>query len=401
MTSVDVSDLTGRLGRSFTSALVQGEGMNDFMHRFLAGIGEILEAPRLVLYDYDELYDVFDLLYFQGYPEDARSDLQTRLRRLDSRRALRDRDPFVTDDGARELLVPLYFQDTLEALLLLERAVDTRISAEECAPAFLLVSRFLGLFMSSNRLPVNQGKASAPSSDLERAREVQISYLPPPHTVTDRYEIFGYNQSSALVGGDYFDYFCRKPDSLQFVVADACGHGLPATFTMCTFRAMLHAEVERLDDLSPLFDTLNHQLYAGGNQLQYLAGVFCDYEAGESRLRYSNAGHFSPVLVRPDGTTAPLPGRGRPLGMFKDSTYEMYSHPVAAGDLLLLYTDGLFELRNAEDEFFGADGIVSVVAAHRGRPLRDIAMEVLASAARFSHSLQPDDDLTLFLVRFR
>jgi sigma-B regulation protein RsbU (phosphoserine phosphatase) len=238
------------------------------------------------------------------------------------------------------------------------------------------------------------------SADLERAREVQVSYLPREFAVTDRYEIFGYNQSAALVGGDYFDYFCREPESIQFVVADACGHGLAAAFTMCTFRGMLHAAVEHSSELDTLFDALNRRLYVGTDHLQYLTGVFCDYAQPEGRLRYFNAGHFAPLLIRTDGTAERLPGRGRPLGMFSDSTYEIQSWPVSRGDLLVLFTDGLFEIRNAREEYFGVDGILSTVLEHRRLSLRELAGEVLRSAARFSHTSQPDDDITLFLVRF-
>ena len=87
--------------------------------------------------------------------------------------------------------------------------------------------------------------------------------------------------------------------------------------------------------------------------------------------------------------------------MFRDSTYQMMSSGVDPGDLLVLFTDGLVEMCSPEDEFFGEDGIREVVCAGRDMPLRDLAAEMLSRAATFSQGRQPDDDLTLFLMRFR
>src|SRR5207253_2526153 len=133
-----------------------------------------------------------------------------------TRRSLAGRDPYWLDESRLQLIIPLYFQETLEAILLLEQS-DRLLELDEARlAACQVISRFLGLFMSSNRLPVNQ-KQTPMTAELERARQVQLSYLPAKHPVSDRYEIYGYNQSSALVGGDYFDYFCQHENSIQCV----------------------------------------------------------------------------------------------------------------------------------------------------------------------------------------
>jgi sigma-B regulation protein RsbU (phosphoserine phosphatase) len=170
---------------------------------------------------------------------------------------------------------------------------------------------------------------------------------------------------------------------------------------MSTFRGLLHSEVRQSDDLSTLFTRLNQRLYTGGGLLKYLTGVFFDYREDEGVLRYFNAGHFEPLLVRAAGASEWLPGGGPPLGMFQDASYEINTSRIQPGDLLVLFTDGLVELRNAAEEYFGVLGACNAVLAQRHLPLRDLAREVLACAAAFSHTPQPEDDLTLFLMRFR
>jgi Stage II sporulation protein E (SpoIIE) len=393
------------LSYSLTAALVAGNGMNDFLNRFLKAIAGAFLVPQLVLYDYNESEDLFEFLYFRGYPSDARAELSMRLHTIDLRRALKERDPFWLDHTRRSLLVPLYFQEVLEAVLLLERpAQELEIELDDCRLASCrLVSRFLGLFMSSIRIDANAGirENLAAKTDLQRAREVQLSYLPSDYHATDKYEIYGYNQSSVLVGGDYFDYFCQREQSIQCVVADACGHGMAAALIMSTFRGLLHSEVRQLHDFSSLFNILNQRLYLGGDLLQYLTGVFFDYDQEQRELRYLNAGHFDPLIVHSDATSTRLTGGGPPLGMFGSSTYKAQTAPIRPEDLLVLFTDGLIELRNAHDEFFGVERVLAAIRAQRDLPLRDLAREVLGTAARFSHKSQPDDDLTLFLMRFR
>src|SRR5262249_45717900 len=152
----------------------------------------------------------------------------------------------------------------------------------ESREVLLTVSKFLGLVMSSGRLPINQ-RGLIDASDLQKARQIQLSYLPSEKLSTERYEVYGHNQSSALVGGDYFDYFRTRERSLQCVLADACGHGLSAALIMSTFRALLHAELTRQTESASappgtLFDAVNQSVHAGGSILQYLTGVFLDYD---------------------------------------------------------------------------------------------------------------------------
>jgi sigma-B regulation protein RsbU (phosphoserine phosphatase) len=394
-------DTSDGLSRQLLDALMRCEGVNDLLHRLLLAVASETRADRVALHDYDEIADSFELLYFHGHAAHARSELKRKLGALDPRRALRERTPYTTDPSGRSVLVPLYFQEMLEGVLVLERDGSSFVDDPRQERVLPVVSRFLGLVLSSLRLPANQKRRGAVVADLERAREIQLSYLPVEYPTADRYEIFGYNQSATLVGGDYFDYFSDRPGSIQCVVADACGHGLAAALIMSTFRGLLQSEVRNTDALASLFARLNARIFGGSGQVQYLTGVFVDFDEETGVLRYWNAGHFEPLLVHADGTTTALCGGGLPLGMFQESGYETCSRRVAPGDLLVLFTDGLAELKDEREEFFGVEGILRAVLPVRHLPLRDVAAGVLDSAVGFHRGGAPDDDLTLFLMRFR
>ena len=134
--------------------------------------------------------------------------------------------------------------------------------------------------------------------------------------------------------------------------------------------------------------------------MQYLTGVFLDFDETEGRLRYANAGHFEPAMVRRNGSVERLTGGGPPLGMFRHSQYGMGSANTSSGDLLVLFTDGFTDLRNHSDDFFGEERILDMVLSHRSAPLEEIASVLLTEGMAFSASPNPEDDLTLFLVRF-
>src|SRR5688572_4841246 len=103
-----------------TEALVQAHGVNDLLSRFLRAIGEIFCVSRLALFDYDDSADFFDLLYWRGYRLGSRSELRRRLYTIGIRRSLAQQEPFWSDESRQQLLIPLYFRETLEAVLLLE-----------------------------------------------------------------------------------------------------------------------------------------------------------------------------------------------------------------------------------------------------------------------------------------
>jgi serine phosphatase RsbU (regulator of sigma subunit) len=395
------SNLCVRVSAHLTRTLNDAPSLNEFLERALPPIAGLFGTSRTMLIDYHENTHHFDLLHFCGFSESSRFELQQRLRALDLARALNQKEPFIDIAAPGLLYIPLYYTETLEALLLLESPEPVVLTLEN-HEVLLTISKFLGLVMSSGRLSINQA-GLIDVSDLQKARQIQLSYLPSGKLSTDQYEVYGYNQSSAFVGGDYFDYFQMRGGSLQCILADACGHGLSAALIMSTFRALLHSEVSRqMEPRLPgkVFDAINQSVYAGGSILQYLTGVFLDYDESAKRMRYTNAGHFEPLLVRTTGSVEDLPGGGPPLGMFKQSSYPTYESETKSGDLLVLFTDGLVDLRDPQDEFFGQERIRRAVTDQRARPLTEIASFLLTEGMAFSAAPHPEDDLTLFLVRF-
>src|SRR3989449_916667 len=369
------ADTPERISSFLLDTLVSTNSLNNFLESAIPEISAVFGASRGILLDYRENTGRFDLLHFAGFSEQARFELQRRLGEMDLAKAVEQTQPYMGESKPGVMFLPLYFMETLEAVIVVESDGIIELTPQRMRIA-AIVSRFVGLLMSSNRLSINQNGA-IDFDDLERAREIQQSYLPAPSMASDHYELYGYNQSSRLVGGDYFDYFTPREKALQCILADASGHGLSAALIMSSFRASLRSEIQRGTEFAGLFSVLNQSVHSGGSIAQYLTGVFFDLDEASGRLRYVNAGHYEPAVVGSDGSTGRLSGGGPPLGMFKNSKYPTGAAKVESGDLLVLFTDGLTDLRNQSDEFFGEERILDSVASNRHAPLREIAKVVL------------------------
>jgi len=379
--------------------LIESSSLNQYMQLVLPKIGRLFGSERLCLVDYYEHTDHFDLIHFEGYPPDSRFSLQRRMREMEVRRAVSERQPFRSATNPNLLCIPFYLQEILEAVLVIEGDQAIELTPERSAAA-VIISTFLGLFMSSTRLEVNREQL-VDFNDLHHAREIQLNFLPRRYPERSKYEVFGYNSSSNLVGGDYFDYFDDRGDSVQCILADACGHGLAAALIMSNFRGLLQSQVSRHDDYSQLFDSLNQLVHFDEDLIQYLTGVFLHFDQESEVLKYLNAGHYEPLVFAQDGNVRGLPGSGPPLGMFKESTYQTGEVSLRRGDLVVLYTDGLVDAETKEGDYFGTEGITAAIQDHRDLPLEQISEQVVRRAREFSGEGSFEDDVTLFLMRIK
>jgi hypothetical protein len=353
-------ETTRRLAVELTEALVNESSLNEYLEKTLPLVGRLFGLSKISLVDYREQTDHFDLLHFEGYPPDSVSKLTRSFDSMELKKALNQRGPLWSSQQPSYLLIPFYFSDILEAVIVMEGGQQFALSDEQVETT-KLIARFFGLLMSSTRLKVNRTQVFD-LNDLQRARQIQLSFLPQACPQNESWEIFGYNSSSALVGGDYFDYFYSGGDTVQCILADACGHGLAAALIMSNFRGLLTTEVRRNHDLDQLFDILNRSVHFEEDVIQYLTSIFFDFREADHRFRYLNAGHYDPIIVSREGEVRSLSGGGPPLGMFRGSCYQPGETELLQGDLVALFTDGLVDIENAAGEYFGTEGILKVDA---------------------------------------
>ncbi len=241
-------------------------------------------------------------------------------------------------------------------------------------------------------------------SELKIARNIQMSFLPkafPPLPGKNRMEISARLEPAREIGGDLYDYSLIDDDHLFFAVGDVSDKGIPAALFMAVTKTLLKGIAETGMDPSEVLHRCNLELYGENDSMMFVT-VFCgilDLRTG--RLKYSNAGHEHPVIVRRDGQPEFLPvPEGFLLGVEEESSYQTMEIELEPGDKIIVYTDGVTEAVNAAGELYSHANLMATVRSCSSLSAEGITMEVLGSVKLFSLGIPQADDITVLALSF-
>ena len=191
------------------------------------------------------------------------------------------------------------------------------------------------------------------------------------------------------------------PGRLALVLADIAGKGISGALLMANLQANLRSQYAvALDDLPRLLKSVNQLFYENSGDSSYATLFFADYDDSSRRLRYVNCGHLPPLLLRADGQLERLTATTTVLGLFEKWECSVAEVQLAAGDILILYTDGVTEAENAEGEEFGESRLIETMLAQRHLPVPPLLETIVVTVQKFSDGEQADD-ITLVLARCR
>lgn len=239
------------------------------------------------------------------------------------------------------------------------------------------------------------------SQDWILACAVQQGFMRAPRTVSESYDYSARCRQVRALGGDCYNFIPLEDDRLAFVVGDASGKGLAAALMIANVQSSLRtAALFAEDDLAALLQAVNHQAYSSSLANRYATLFYGVFDNTKQTLRYINAGHNPPVVLRRNGSVQSLETSGAPVGMFPDSTYDEKVVELNPGDLVLAYTDGVVEATNQNGEEWGVDGLLKAAGfgAHRSQSAGDLVNFIFHSMDEFSKEHQ-NDDATLAVVR--
>ena len=267
-------------------------------------------------------------------------------------------------------------------------------------------------------------------NELSIAYEVQELLFPGEVTNLPSLEVHGVCIPARTVSGDYYDFIPLGTDRMVLAVGDISGKGISAALLMATVHAFVRAyslepemvlvpaalqyEAESHGDsrmyyrgdgssesqLAPamLMTTLNYQLYRSTPAAKYATMFLGCYDPNARVLRYCNAGHLPPIIVRATGEPFSLDINGTVVGLFDGVTYEESTVVMQPGDIFVAYSDGVTEPENEFGEF-GEDRLIALVKEHRHKPLPRIAEIVTGAVADWIGAAEQPDDVTIVLAR--
>lgn len=241
--------------------------------------------------------------------------------------------------------------------------------------------------------------------ELEIAREVQQRLFPQTLPQVDGLDFAGYCRPALGVGGDYYD-FIRLPDGcLGIAVGDVSGKGIAAALMMASLQASLRGQtIKPAETLSEMVQHINRLVYDASADNRYATFFYAQYDPLKRVLRYVNAGHNPPMLLRTVDSQQVflrLDEGGTVVGLFPDFPYRDEQVQLQLGDVLVAFTDGISEAMNDLEEEFDEERLMQTLSACKGRTAADIITYVLLAVDGFTAGAKQHDDMTLVVVRLQ
>jgi phosphoserine phosphatase RsbU/P len=238
--------------------------------------------------------------------------------------------------------------------------------------------------------------------ELKVVADIQRSLLPQRLPTIPTMELATHYQTSQWAGGDYYDFFALPEGRWGFLIADVSGHGTPAAVMMAILHSLAHGHPGHPEPPAALLRHVNTRLaarYTAENGV-FVTAFYGIYDPDRRLLIYGSAGHNPPRLKRcSKGNVESLEEvGGPPLGLFEGLEYAQATVTFNPGDLLVLYTDGITEAMNAQDEQFGLERLDAVLV-QCDLNAWDMVGAILAALDRFTDGKAPHDDRTLVLAK--
>jgi len=254
----------------------------------------------------------------------------------------------------------------------------------------------------ASRLKENQRKLVEQErlkKELEMCRRIQNELLPRGPMRSAVAEIQGLSLPARELGGDFFNYFELPGGQIAVLMGDVSGKGVPAALFMANLQATLRARLPIETDLAAFADVFDREIEASTDDQLYVTLFLSVLDPDRGELRYVNAGHQSPYVVRTDGTLERLDPTGRPVGLFAGRGYEERRLPLRAGDSLFLYTDGLVDAESPSGEAFGAARLASVLSRGAGEGTEPLLARMERALRSHRDGKDAPDDAAMLVLR--
>jgi phosphoserine phosphatase RsbU/P len=229
------------------------------------------------------------------------------------------------------------------------------------------------------------------------ARNIQQGLLPRQLPQSDYFSLQAITMPCQTVGGDYYDVIRLDGDRLGIGVADVSGKGFPAAMMAATLQGAFAAVAAGDPDLKDLFRRVNDYL-CERTPTEMFATMFYGVLDREGNISFVNAGHNSPFVLRIDGTVEYLESSNFPLGLFAEAKFQVETGKLRDGDQVLIFSDGVPEAQNSQQELFGEARLKEFLERCSGQG--DLCSKVVSAVQEFVGSAPQADDMTLVVLKF-
>lgn len=237
-------------------------------------------------------------------------------------------------------------------------------------------------------------------NELNVASMMQQSILPNKFAYDETYALHGIMKPARNVGGDFFDIIGFPDERVGLAIADVSGKGVPAALFMMSSRTLLKAAAMRANAPAVALTEVNEVLNEDNEACMFVTMIYAVYNSKTGELNYADGGHDPPLVIHADGSSTHLPGTdGLALGVMGGLDYAEHSHRLEVGDTVILYTDGVPEAINENEEQFGIERLKESFKANPPGSVQETGDRVIELVNEFAGDMPQFDDTTCLILR--
>lgn len=259
----------------------------------------------------------------------------------------------------------------------------------------------VGVILERSELIKSRLKEERMSNEMELASRIQKKLLPSRTVPFNNIEVTGWNISCDETGGDYFDFFPLENGDVMVAIGDVSGHGISAALIMLEARALFMAFSTENNSVGSILDKMNFFLQKDLDAERFMTFFLGQFSRDGKTFQYASAGHDGPIWYQV-GTNkiVSLDSTGTVLGFMEGLIFPASEHyPLSKGDVLLFFTDGLFESTNQNGEQFGKNNLISLLESYKNCTAEVISQNIKIELEKFCGIQSRQDDITLVVVK--
>lgn len=234
--------------------------------------------------------------------------------------------------------------------------------------------------------------------ELKIAQKIQESIIPKNLDDFKNIGIGGYYMPMALLGGDYYDVYKIGENKLGIVIADVCGHGVPASLITIMAKVLFNNYSNKDKTTGEIITMINDELLNIMGEIEFLTAFFGIIDFDSGMLHYSNAGHPEILILKPNNNFINLTANSPIIGFCKNVDFLTESIKIGNGDKLILYTDGVIEARNKKNDWFGIERLKECVYKNKHLPAKELVTKISKEIYDHKGNNILEDDIAMLII---
>ena len=235
--------------------------------------------------------------------------------------------------------------------------------------------------------------------EMRLANDIQVNLLPNSRPQLTGYQIDGKSIPAKDVGGDYFDFINLKNNDLVFCLGDISGKGIPAALLMANLQASLRGQTLMNIPCKECIAFTNNLLYNSTDSNKYATLFYAVLHPSEYKITFCNAGHNEPILIDKGGNVTRLKEGGMVVGVLPDMPYEQKTIDLTTDSVLVVYSDGITEAMDSNEEEFGEERLITLVKENRNLSATELIELIINTVNDHAGNAEQMDDMTLVIIK--